>query len=357
MSMPFTGQRNTYPGDLGGRSMVEGMGAVGGRSTWPKLPSMGGISGKMDQYDVGPNHMNSGQSNQLNPITMATTVDLTDGSGTELQRYEFLCQKRNATNASGTGHVVKTWCAMNQYLWENEGQSKYGQMKHHAQETGNSQGLSVDWAMLIGTQVNDLEHFKIPDMFDEYVTNIDRGRRAETFNYWAADTGVAVREPGWLFGILLKFAFDNETDSLAQIADPDNKYAGSKRKLFDARRDALTHKKQKDTERMSSSRHFITWQLVPYVDISPAGPDMCSFTNPSGSGTNADYNGMAFTGKSYRLGMCTEFYPSRRCSEDDEAAIARTALYPHIRGMTGNWKTTCRDSLSQLSRVVLQVNL
>ncbi len=360
--MPFRGQQKHYAGDLGGGSFghLGGMGSVGGRKRkdMSGLPSMGGIPSQTS-FDVGPHTDNSGHTNHVNPISMSTSVDLGETSGTELSRWEFMCMKREPSNDAGTGHVIKSWTAMNQYFWEQEAINKYGSCKHHAQPINSqSQGLSVDWALLYGVQVNFVEKYSQKDFFDEYVVNMHRGRRAEVLNVWAADVEATIREPVWLFGNLVKFAFDKDSDRLASTTSLPIRGSETSMELFDMS-NTLTAKQEKESRLGSSSRHIITWQILPYADTSPAGPHRGLYSNyGSKIEKNKGLKTDAYTGMSIRLGQCSEFYPNRRCkTNEEEAEHGQLALFPHLRGVTSNWKTEVKHHLNYLSRVTIQLYL
>ena len=316
------------PGGGGMPGMLSTMGSLAPPSSNRSIPSMGGIPSSQSFLDTGFDNQNAFNTNQVQPITYATGIDYTEDSGTHMGKHELVCLKREASSVSGTGHVCKTWTAMNQYLVEGEATRKYSVLKHHAQAVDKvTQGLSFDWDMLKNVQVNQLEKYGQVGYFNENIVNFHVARRVEVFNYWQAEEGAIIREGIWLFALLLKCCFDSDLiDLTSVVSNP------KKRKLFDI----VTAQSEKNTLRSSSSRHHIAWQLAPYADVSPAGPDRTFYSNE------------AFCGQCIPIGVVAETYYKSGVSVYEETHNARTALFPTYRGKAiSNWASVARECMQK----------
>lgn len=369
---------------------LAGMGPVIGSDPLPRIPNMGGLPG-MKQEDVGYSTANSGHSNQVNPITYQTGIDLTDDSGSVMGKYELCILKREPSSNAGTGHVCKTWAAMNQYLFEHEGWAKYSTLKHHAEsnEALRTRGLTVDWNWFQNVQVNQLEKYEQVGYFNEWITNFHVARRVELFDVWKADDRATIRQGVSLFSVLVKMAFDTDVSRLASVEHVSRKYSpleadvssqplrslekqldsvshitqkySAKKKAFEysekpntqyydnmieramgLNTDILTEQLEKDVLRSSSSRHRITWQALPYASISPAGPPRDMYDNDT------------FGGCSFDIGVVGETYPTKRCETlADEQHHARMALFPSYRGVASNWREQYKNAQNNLSRLTV----
>ena len=337
------------PGGGGMPGMLGAMGSVNGVRDILGLPSMGGIPSSQQFWNNGFDNINSGHTNQVNPITYQTGIDYRDEAGSFMGKHELMCLKREPSSENGTGHIAKTWTAMNQYFVETEAQRKYNSLRHHAEEVLSNResrsnivtrGISVDWKLLQDVQVNQLEKYEQVGFFNENIVNFHVARRVEVFNYWAVENQ-AIREGLWLFALLIKCSFDSDLADLCAVVP-----TSRKRKLYDTNFQILTKESEKNVLKSSSSRHQIAWQLTPYADVSPAGAPRNLYSTD------------AFCGQQIPIGYVAETYYKQGVSQPDEAHHAKVALFPTYRGKSAiNWETVAKNALNSTSKLRIDLRL